>query len=140
MAGETSSMILALSFGLVQSFVMSSKWLSKSTNSAWSPELNSWLTTEQVSSHCRSIILMKKHVIKSCTTQHYHQKQSSTFFEIFLRVFVFECPASVFALIHHNRRNTAAWKHLFSINLRQTFFQLRKGLFLVTFVTRWHFP
>lgn len=67
LAGETSSVILALSFWLVQSFVMSSKWLSKSTKSAWSPEVKSCWATEHVSSHWRSIIL---HTHRSLTCEY----------------------------------------------------------------------
>lgn len=60
LAGEASSAILVFSFWLVQSFVMSSKWLSKSTNSAWSPDSSIWLAIAWVSSQCRSIILTEQ--------------------------------------------------------------------------------
>ncbi len=59
LAGEASSAILVLSFWLVQSFVMSSKWLSKSTNSVWSPDSSIWQAIARVSSHCLSIILSR---------------------------------------------------------------------------------
>lgn len=57
LAGEASSAILLFSFWLVQSFVMSSRWLSKSTSSEWSPESSIWPAIARVSSHCRSMIL-----------------------------------------------------------------------------------
>lgn len=60
LAGEASSKILLFSFWLVQSFVMSSRWLSKSTSSVWSPESSIWLAIARVSSHCLSIILWRK--------------------------------------------------------------------------------
>lgn len=57
LAGEASSAILLFSFWLVQSFVMSSRWPSKSTSSEWSPESSIWPAIARVSSHCRSMIL-----------------------------------------------------------------------------------
>ena len=77
LTGEASSAILAFSFWLVQSFVMSSKWLSKSTKSVWSPESSSWLATERVSSHCLSIILREENNV-NMTRFHWNKFMNSS--------------------------------------------------------------
>lgn len=119
LAGEASSSILWFSFSLVQSFVMSSKWLSKSTSSVWSPDSSIWVAMARVSSHCLSMILLRGETLSPAGLLALWPPGPRGLAPPHLLVLVFERPFGVLALVDDDGRNPIVWRHFTAVNLEE---------------------